>query len=314
MTVTPPVLTPALGPPSRRRWWTPLAVVLAAGVAVGTAAALGAALQAPPPVVVKARPTVVVGAATPAPVVVVQQPAPPPAPEPEPEPKRIDPRATSPMILPSCVAPDDRVPHPECTWDAGFPAISADGKTVVTYFVPDDGGRGFPGLSIHFIDVATSKFVADLLVLDPDEIDVDEPYGEVSPALRAKMEKRAAAAQRRIDAGDSRTMAHLGSRGWHDDTESSADRSRVYADIIGGLVRIVDPATQRVLFQRDLSVPDPRSAAVRAGASDLECAGFSLNQMDVWWDPATRTVLAAEAYTSGGCMCPVDEYEVVSRG
>src|SRR5438067_7061273 len=123
-----------------------LACVLGAGA---TAATFAYTCSQPAQVVTIVVPSLApqVKVAVPAPTIVaapLPPPPPPPAPpEPVPPPP---PRARAPHIYAGCLSPvalDE--PNPTvCRWDTGFPAISADGKTVAIEYRPNDTGRGNP--------------------------------------------------------------------------------------------------------------------------------------------------------------------------
>jgi hypothetical protein len=228
-----------------------------------------------------------------APPVNVTVTTPPPAPvEAPPKP---DYRALTPKLDPSCLGIDGDADSPLCTWDDGFPAISADGKTIVDASPTDDGGRGYPGLMVTFTDAATSKAVRTILVLDPNDHDPDNPTNE---KVRAKVAKRAAAAQKLIDAGDYRSLIDLGGSTLGS-TSTSADTTGIHAEFAGESMRLVDPATRTTLWRHRFSAPSP----IAKPNYELECQGWSLAQVNAWWDPTTRIVVGNLLYHHGGCMC-----------
>lgn len=269
-----------------------------AGAVLGVAIAPRHAAPVIVPVIATPAPVTI----TPAPVVVTPAVAPVPTLEVPPAPAPPPPRATTPLLNAGCLVAPEGAASPSCAWDDGLPAISADGTRVATRFVPDDGGRGYPGLSIRLIDVRTSRLVRDLLVLSPDEYDPDGG----DDRLRVRVERRAAGVQRLLDAGGYRTLEHLGTQ--TQDLEPTVDRTRVHAELDGDRVRAIDPATSRVLWQHRFAAPGPRRTN-----PDFDCGGWGLHHTSVWWDPATRVVLVAQAYATGGCMCAVIQVEHVRR-
>jgi hypothetical protein len=238
-----------------------------------------------------------------------------PAAEPAPAPAIEEaPRAITPRLEPACFhiySPEEDSPaHKSCEWDDGFPAVSRDGKLVVTKYVEDDGGRGNPNLRIRFLDVATSKVVRDVLVLDADEVDAmydDEGQATKRAQLERKVAQRMATAQRLIDARGYRSLEHLGTNDAHNQFISN-DRSKIHAEFDATAVRAIDPATNRVLWQRRFDVPNPTP-----DNGHDECMGWGLRELDIAWDPETRVVIATSQYDRGGCMCSTDVVQQVVR-
>lgn len=259
-------------------------------------------------------------APTPAPT---EQPAPTSAQEPAPAPteqpaRRV--RAAAPRVDPSCILADGA--RPSCSWDDGFPAVSTDGTLVATKVIPDDGGRGFPGLTIRFLDVATSTIVRDVVVLDPDEVSWDfydedlaqndEPGARRRAQLLQVMKRRAAVAQKLLDDKGYRPLEHLGTSIQPAALEpaGTAPRGdRVYAEFDQQAVRAIDPATSTALWSHRFDVPAPAQPD-----PDADCgSSFELHSLSVWWDPEMRIVLGTSAYHTGGCLCPTLELEQVVR-
>lgn len=230
------------------------------------------------------------------------------APEPEPAlgPAEIQgptaPRASAPTLDPACVlpAPDGATASAACAWDDGFPAISRDGGTIVVKATPDDGGRGYPSLYLNFIDVHTSKITRTIQILSADEYSA-EPVDR--PRLAASSAKRVVTAQKLLDAGHYRPLSLVGS-----DQEQTSTDPTVRVELDGDAVRMFDvDADERVLWQHhftaDHTPHDPES----------ECGGGNLVHQTIYWDHATRTVLAAQAYHTGGCMCPDLDVALVAQ-
>ncbi|MEO7731040.1 MAG: hypothetical protein ABIY55_08725 [Kofleriaceae bacterium] len=247
----------------------------------------------PVSVTVPAAQVVVTPAPEPPPPAVVEAPAPP------------RPRALAPHLAAAhCLIPIQDVEDPTCAWDDGFPAISRDGRLVATRYQPEDGGRGYPGESIHLIDVKTGRVVRDALVLSPDE------YSEAPKAqakLRVTMARRAAAIQQVLDAGEFRALSVLGAQRDGQDVEPP-DATKIHAEIVGGMMRVIDPATTTVIGQYGFGV-----ASRHPAKPDGECSGWTMAQIAVWWDPATKVTLGTPTYYTGGCMCPSETLEQVGR-
>ncbi len=228
-------------------------------------------------------------------------PAPTP-PEPQPtvvEPTPIAYRATTPTLDADCVGTlTADATTPACTWDSGFPAISADGSQIVEAIVPDDGGRGNPGLIVVFTDVATSKQVRSVTILSPDESEPGAPLGD---KLRATMQTRAAAAQRLIDTRRFRSLIDLGvhSPNHGDDIDVPGDATGIHAEYIGDTMRLLDPATKTALWRHKFATPSPWAHP----DPDKECQSWYLAELQTWWDPQARVVLGRSLYHHGGCMC-----------
>lgn len=216
------------------------------------------------------------------------------------------PRASAPHLDAACVEVEppgeDAVERPaSCAWDNGFPAISRDGSMLVALHVPDDGGRGNPGLTVRFVDVATSRVVRDLVVLDPEEVDT------ITDRTRRQQRVRARVARAQELVKGYRTLVPLGS---HDtDAEAVTVERRVpYADFDRARVRAIDPATNTVLWQHDFTSDPPR----RANDTEL-CGGWDLRALSVAWDPTTRVALATSDYQTGGCLCSFETVYAARR-
>jgi|GEM_PF-2848527 len=284
---------------SRRRV-APIVVGLACGVcfAIGAtwrrapAPALLVPIVTPVSITVPAAQVVVTPAPTPPPVVVA-------APEPP-----AQPRALAPHVQAQCLIPTPGVEDPTCTWDDGFPAISRDGRLVATRAWANDGGRGYPGVSIHLIDVKTGRVVRDALVLSPDEYS-EEP--KVQDKLRVTIARRAAAIQHVLDAGEYRSLRVLASRNM-DQEEGSVDVTEVHAEFAGDTMRVIDPATATVIGQYEFGV-----GRRHPSKPDGECSGWGMVRLHVWWDPATQVTVGSSLYYTGGCMCPSETIEQVGR-
>lgn len=232
------------------------------------------------------------------------------------------PLATSPQLWAQCVAIAwEEAAPPECAWHAGFPAISRDGSRIAIKYNPDDSGeRGYPGLVISLLDTATGKVVRTIEILDPNDYIEPGPEQEAAAVKQAKLIRaRIKHAQQLLDAGGYRSLSKLGEYDEYaherdDDDDGVIDQPRVtregvYAEIAGsGAVRIVDAAKGTTLFQRDFTLPNPR-----ANKPDEECSGWAMHAMSVWWDPATRIVLADQIYRTGGCMCGDTPVQQVAR-
>ena len=250
---------------------------------------------------------VVIPITTPQPIV-VRVPAPAPAANEElvelPPPPA---RATMPVIRPECVTstPEYGDTLVSCTWDSGFPAISADGSVIAAAYIPDDDGRGNPGLSIRFLDVATGKRVKDVLVLSPDEYVTPEAAGHA--ALLKKIERRAAAAQKILDESTYRSLVRLGS------TNSSADRwqaAGLEAEYDGDAARIIDRASNTVLWQRRFAIGTLFPNRTLDGE---RCEPIDVSDVALSWDPETRTALAEVAFRHGPEFCGDSKHDYVHR-
>ena len=188
---------------------------------------------------------------------------------------------------------------PACSWDDGFPAISADGTLIVDAEIPDSGGMGAPGLSILFTNAATSKVVRSVNVLSPGEI----PYGEaMSDKMRATVRKRTAAVQKDIDAKGFRALVTLDDIAMPAGSEIPLDPNRpgVYAEYAGEVMRLLDPQTKTEIWRHRFSSPSPWTTKPDP---DKECQGWTFARLSTWWDPTSRTVFAKLLYHYGGCMC-----------
>jgi hypothetical protein len=294
-----------------------LAAIFSAGVisAVALRPARPPVIEvSPPPVQVPVTHSTVLPFAVPS-LIVLPAPAPPPPLAPSP-PEPIEPpapRATRPLIDAACVLPnhgDGTEDDVACSWDDGFPAISADGNLIASKYIPDDGGRGYPGLTIQITHTRTSRTVRSLVVLSPDEyLEAEDPKW---PALRKKIANRAAAAQRVLEAGEYRPLTLLGSSTNTMDPSvdpvtgelvpPGAPTPPLRADFQGDAVRLIDTAAGTVLWQRRF----PVAAEYPPENHDWDredCYPTTTRAIDLAWDGRTRTVIAYVSYASGPCYC-----------
>lgn len=247
--------------------------------------------------------------ATPAPVVNVTVPPPPAPPEP---PAAPPPRALTPFLDVPCFTRTDYDMEPEeklarrCAWDDGFPAISADGKTIALRYSRDDAGRGWVNHAVQFIDVETSNVIGDHPIVAPDDLD---PQGQATDKTRALATKRVAAIQKRLDTGRYRTMkvipssipepdlpAPQGLRMEHEERESP--------------VRVVDGDSNTVLWRGEFDV------ATHVPLRDVDpdrCYPRTTNNVYAWFDPATRLIAFQVWYGTGPDYCGDEVQHYVRR-
>jgi hypothetical protein len=309
----------------RPRVVRPLLPVIVSAALLCTAFVLGATLSRSD--IVVTTPAVTIPAplvtVTPAPVVL---PAPvaveaPPAPAAVEQPPAPQPRALVPKLDPACVIMSFDSVNPICTWDDGFPAISADGTLIATRFSPPTGPSSFYGLSIHFIDAKTSRLVRDTVILAlgeadqsdaPDNGDPNDEKMQARRRLQTTIDRRVAAVQRTLDAKQFRSMVSLGSSHstlGSDDPETARGPETIYAEILGTTARVIDSEARTVLWRGDFGVAGPK----RSDDDTSDCGGMSLWSIALWWDPATRFVLAGSTYRTGGCMCRDLDFESVKQ-
>ncbi len=264
-----------------------------------------------PPVVAVAAPTVTVtppALVLPAPQVVVQAPPPPPPVEPPPPPVL---RALTPTLDAACVMPAPaEASRPTCAWDDGFPAISADGRLIATKAPELSAGPEHNGLSIHFIDARTSRVVRDVLIATSEELftvaeaqraEATEQDATKRDRVFATIARRVATVQHTLDTRRFRTLRLLASvrLGYSGDEPSQPGPDPIYAEIVGTTARIIDSTARQVLWRGELGVAGP----VRDESSTSDCGGWAPWSIALWWDPATRHLLADSSYRTGGCMC-----------
>ncbi|HWO26285.1 MAG TPA: hypothetical protein VNO30_46475 [Kofleriaceae bacterium] len=298
MEPSPGLTRPDLTPTRRRTAALALACsagLLTIGALIGKGMGAGSARIVP-----VATPVVVEAPQVPAPVVNVQvlpppPPAPPAPPEPAPEPPAPKPRALAPHIDAAClVPPEEGEPAASCTWDDGFPAISADGALIARKLTQSFVPYG-TGVTIELLDTKTSRPVRRVVLLAETDYEAD---GKPRPKLAQRVQQRVAAIQPALDAGEFRALLPLGSTNTDPDAPAL---KRIHAQIDGSAVQIIDPERAVALWQHrfvaEVPPPDDPTAV---------CAGRSLHNLATWWDPATRLVATELAYATGGCMCPIE--------
>jgi hypothetical protein len=204
-------------------------------------------------------------------------------------------RAAAPVLDVTCLLSRESQ-DPACAWDDGFPAISLDGKTIVTKFDPNLGGaRGIPGLGLALIDVATSRVLHTATVLDGWEEEV----------AAKDVAQRVAGVKRWFDPTKFRTMSIL------HDALSSLDATALRAESVDGAVRVVDPTTGVALWRYRFPTPSsPVSANPKGNSCHLNGNG---NVTEVAWDATTRTVLATAEFGTSPCYCIVETVSHAQR-
>ena len=173
------------------------------------------------------------------------------------------------MLDADCILVAD-TEDPRC-FDDGFPAISADGVLIATMFYPPMGQNDVFAIELHILDVKTSRVVREERLLDETEsftiIYPAEAGPEATPRLHTTVSARTAKMQRFLDAKRFRSM-------------TSIEASSL-------------PASVRW-----------RDHAELAGSAESDCGAWEVRARELWWDPATRNVLAQTSYITGGCIFP----------
>jgi hypothetical protein len=193
-----------------------------------------------------------------------------------------------PIIDKRCIDwPDPEGKPASCDDGSGFPAISGDGTQIVDAVVPDDGGRGFPGLMIVFIDAKTSKTRRSVFILSPGEYDpgTDPP----SPGLRAKVGRRITTVQAELDAQNYRSMYSLGETTMPARDVVSGDETRVYAEWHATTLHMIDPVTRDVIGRHEFS----------GNPGSTQYCGYLLQEIAAWWDPTARIVFGRMSFHTG---------------
>ncbi len=273
--------------------------------------------------VVQAVPSIVTvqvpvpGPAMPPPAVnvTVQPPAPP-----EP-PVAITPpaRALTPFLNADCIARTDNTGEVSggqvintraCSWDDGFPAISGDGKTIVLKYSADDGGRGWLDVAVRFIDVETSKVLSDHSIVVPEELD---EQGQSTDKSLALARKRIAPIQKRLDAGNYRTMRVIQNAIPEVDGEAPAGLRIEYA-AWDPMARVVDGDANTVVWRGEFDVTKEYPTKKVVTDEDIEsCYPTSTNDVYAWFDPTTRSIAFQVSYGSGPCYCSSTIHHYVRR-
>ncbi|HEY4244850.1 MAG TPA: hypothetical protein VGM88_33775 [Kofleriaceae bacterium] len=267
---------------------------------VATAAIVSASRPAPAPTVVTMAPAAVT---VPAPVVTVMPPPPPPAPPPPaPAPPPPPLRALAPSIAADCLLPiwsTDSGPqeptYPEACgrWPDGFPAVSPDGARIAfldrgAVAMENDPDRGAT------LTIEDSK---TMHVLRRIELSTPAEFHENRDVALERVERRAEAAQRVLDAGRYEPLISLG------DTHEPGDPTGIHLEFEGEHVRIVDPATSTILWQATPTMDAPPGQREDPDGN-RECTSWNHNRTEILWNPHAKIVVAQLLYFTGGCMCP----------
>lgn len=285
---------PDLRPRIRRGVVAISALALATG-SVGAILALRRAPTGPLIITMPSAPAPTV--TVPAPIVTVTVPAPPPAPDKP----TIVPRMLAPHLDAGCLLPDSSTEPTPCSWDNGFPAVSADGKLVAVERSETSPGDGSTmAVWIELLDAKTAGVVRRLDLLTPADLALER-----SIAL-ARIATRTDAAQRVLDGRHYETLIALGNQDMPEDAE------HVHAEFLGGQARIVDPVSATVLWQGEPGVASPTRVGLSADEGG-DCGSWNLHSTRLWWRPDAKVVLGELTYFTGGCMCPdFDEFQTWS--
>lgn len=269
---------------------------------------------APTKTIVQAVPSIVTvpitTPAAPAPIVNITVP-PPPAPE---VPMAPPPRALTPFLDAECIARtdsgevEDRIAR-RCNWDAGFPAISADGKTIALKYSRDDGGRGWLNVAVMFIDAETSKTIGDHTIVAPDDLDEN---GQATDKTRARATKRVAAIQKKLDAGQYRTLHVIQNLVPEPDFPATAGL-RIEHEQFDASVRVVDGDTNTVLWRGEFNAATEYPPRKVDPDTDTGCYPGSTSNVSAWFDPATKLIAFQVSYASGPCYCSDEIHHYVRR-
>lgn len=262
---------------------------------------------APAKTIVQAVPSIV--------TVQVPAPAPPPPvvnvtvqpPEPIEPPDVATPaaRALTPFLDANCIARTDALEiegagAATCAWDDGFPAISADGKTIALKYSNDDGGRGFLNVNVRFIDAQTSKVLSDHVIVAPEELD---DVGQATDKTRALAAKRVAPIQKRLDSGHYRTMQRIEPTGIIAADEAPPAGMRVEHAQWESPVRVVDADTNTVLWRGAFDVAKEYPPKQIDPDTDTGCYPTNTSDVNAWFDPSTRIIAFEVSYGSAPCYC-----------
>lgn len=198
------------------------------------------------------------------------------------------------MLDVGCFGAECSVPDSSCPWGNGLPALAADGRTLVVDEQRGDGNR-----TVRFIDVATSKVVESVTIVNADVV-MDRDTTLPSPAEYARIEKRIARLQKRLDAGGYRALVPVPS-------PEEAPHGGVRAEFSSqrAAIRLVDDEAHLVLWQERFPVRRayPARKISENDRSFAPCYPDSTRAIDTFWDPRTHLVLAQVWYAAGPCFC-----------
>ena len=178
--------------------------------------------------------------------------------------------------------------------DRGFPAISADGRTIAALF-----SDGEARVKLRFVSVATSRVVDEIeLASEHDAVDAQlRPTTHTRTAIR----ERAAEEQAKLDAGRFRSLVSIPQVDAGSEHVDSV--SMLYdADEDDSAMTVLDEAADRELWSARFTAT---GSGFPAGPADgPTCHPSKTRSIATWWDARTQTIVAEATFVGWACDCP----------
>jgi hypothetical protein len=153
--------------------------------------------------------------------------------------------------------------------------------------------------------------VRNLVIFTYEESSKLHPYEDAqdTSALMTTISRRVAAAQRLLDTRRFRALHFLGASHSHSGDSSTATRGTepIFAELLGAEARVIDSKAHQVLWRGSFYGSSPDRP------NNEDCSGWGVWSTELWWDPASRYILGAQLYRTGGCMCPDVPVDTVQR-
>ncbi|WP_428265818.1 hypothetical protein [Haliangium sp.] len=193
-------------------------------------------------------------------------------------------------------------PYAGCPAAVGLPALSADGARVA---VPDrgpDSERDQRALTIRILAVAGGAELGHYDIIQVVDYELLDPAsGELTDALRARVDPRIEAVRRVLDEGGFRPLTALGTV---HEQRAGAEVDGLRASFDGEALEVFDARLGQVRWHRALG---PSAAEVEDGR---DCGPFAVAEVQVWVSREAGVIVAQVVYLSDEMCAPEQPFLV----